>query len=77
MKIWKFFRKREKDIDVTNIVQSMSKAKVLYRKLVMLTHPDRNPQKRELAEELTQQVNQARFDYNKLLVLQKQIEEQL
>lgn len=77
MKIWKFFRKREKDIDVTNIVQSMSKAKVLYRKLVKLTHPDRNPQKRELAEELTQQVNQARFDYNKLLVLQKQIEEQL
>lgn len=77
MKIWKFFRKREKDIDVTNIVQSMSKAKVLYRKLIKLTHPDRNPQKRELAEELTQQVNQARFDYNKLLVLQKQIEEQL
>ena len=77
MKIWKFFRKRETDIDVTNIVQSMSKAKVLYRKLVKLTHPDRNPQKRELAEELTQQVNQARFDYNKLLVLQKQIEEQL
>lgn len=77
MKIWKFFRKREKDIDVTNIVQSMSKAKVLYRKLVKLTHSDRNPQKRELAEELTQQVNQARFDYNKLLVLQKQIEEQL
>lgn len=77
MKIWKFFREREKDIDVTNIVQSMSKAKVLYRKLVKLTHPDRNPQKRELAEKLTQQVNQARFDYNKLLVLQKQIEEQL
>ena len=77
MKIWKFFRKREKDIDVTNIVQSMSKAKVLYRELIKLTHPDRNPQKRELAEEFTQQVNQARFDYHKLLMLQKQIEEQL
>lgn len=77
MKIWKFFRKREKDMDVANIVQPMSKAKVLYRELVKLTHPDRNPQKRELAEELTQQVNQARFDYHKLLVLQKQIEEQL
>ena len=77
MKIWKFFRKREKDMDVANIVQSMSKAKVLYRELVKLTHPDRNPQKRELAEELTQQVNQARFYYHKLLVLQKQIEEQL
>ena len=64
-------------MDVANIVQSMSKAKVLYRELVKLTHPDRNPQKRELAEELTQQVNQARFDYHKLLVLQKQIEEQL
>ena len=55
----------------------MSKAKVLYRELIKLTHPDRNPQKRELAEEFTQQVNQARFDYHKLLMLQKQIKEQL
>lgn len=77
MKIWKFFRKKEKDMDSVNVVQSMSKAKVLYRKLIKLTHPDRNPQKRELAEEFTQQVNQARFDYHKLLMLQKQIKEQL
>lgn len=77
MKIWKFFRKKEKNMDSVNVVQSMSKAKVLYRELIKLTHPDRNPQKRELAEEFTQQVNQARFDYHKLLMLQKQIEEQL
>ena len=54
-------------MDSVNVVQSMSKAKVLYRELIKLTHPDRNPQKRELAEEFTQQVNQARFDYHKLL----------
>lgn len=73
MSFLKFFKNGEKDIDAANIVQSMSKAKTLYKELVKLAHPDRNPQKRELAEEFTQLLNQARFDYRKLLILQKQI----
>ena len=75
MSFLKFFKNGEKDIDAANIVQSMSKAKTLYKELVKLAHPDRNPQKRELAEEFTQLLNQARFDYRKLLILQKQIKE--
>lgn len=77
MRILKFFKNKEKDIDATNIVQSMSKAKTLYKELVKLAHPDRNPQKREQAEEFTQLLNQARLDYRKLVVLQKQIKEEL
>ena len=72
-----FTRKKEQVDEVRNVVESMSKSKVLFKELVKMSHPDRHPQNRELAEELTQLVNEFKFNYRELLLLKQRIENEL
>lgn len=69
----KFEAKAESD----NIVSGMAKAKALHKRLVLLAHPDKNPARREQAEELTQLINKNRYNYNELLHLEQRIKAEL
>ena len=60
-----------------NVVDSIVKARALYKQLVIKAHPDKNPEKRELAEEITQQLTSNIRNYQELLRIKKIIEEQL
>lgn len=63
--------------EVRNVVASISKSKGLYKELIKKSHPDKHPQNREMAEELTQLVNQAKFNYKELLLLKQRIKDEL
>lgn len=60
-----------------NLVNSISKAKPLYKKLILLAHPDKHPEKTELATLLSQKLNLERYNYNKLLELEEEIQRDL
>lgn len=60
-----------------NVVDSIVKARKLYKELIIKTHPDRNQQNSELANSLAQQVTENRYNYAELLKLQKIINEKL
>ena len=50
-----------------NIVESMAKAKPLYKELIKQAHPDKYPNNKDVAEELTAMINNNRFNYSCLL----------
>ena len=58
----------------TNIALGMSNGKALHRQLISQVHPDRvDPERREEADQLSRQINAARYDYRTLLELQKEV----
>lgn len=61
----------------TNIVQSIAKAKALYKELIAKAHPDRNVSKAELAKILTEEINNNRYNYRELLKLKQRVETEL
>jgi len=61
----------------TNIVQSIAKAKALYKELIAKAHPDRNASKAELAKILTEEINNNRYNYRELLKLKQRVETEL
>ena len=65
--------KLKKSHEAWNIVESMSKAKSLYKSLIKEAHPDRHPNNKKRAEELTQLINKSKYNYEELLKLQKRI----
>lgn len=71
------FRKSISYDESKNVVDGMAKAKELYKELSIKTHPDRNPNNREIAEELMQRIVANRFNYSILLLLKKEVEEKL
>lgn len=60
-----------------NVVEGISKAKTLYKELIRKAHPDRHPQKEELAKEITEAINNNRYNYRGLLELKKRVETEL
>ena len=50
------FRRVIKTDESSNVVDSMVKARKLYKELSIATHPDRHPSKKDVAEKLMQQV---------------------
>lgn len=60
-----------------NVVESIGKAKALYKDLIIKAHPDRNPKNVELATSITDQLNSNRFNYRELLKLKTIIETKL
>lgn len=60
-----------------NVVQSISKAKKLYKRLIVKAHPDRHPMNIELATELTQHIDSNRFNYRELLDIECRVEQEL
>lgn len=72
------FIKRETNADESlNVVESMGKAKSLYKDLIVKAHPDRNPTNVDLATTLTDLINKNQFNYRELLKLKTRIETEL
>lgn len=71
------FKKKFKRDESRNVVDGMAKARRLYKELAIKAHPDRNPHKRELAEEITARLTNNKFNYMALLELKKEIEKKL
>ena len=73
--IRKFYKTKNKEI--TNIVNSISKAKQLYKSLIIQAHPDKHPDKKELAQKITSLINENRYNYDALVELKNTIEKEL
>lgn len=71
------FCKTIKTDQSVNVVDSMVKARKLYKELCIMTHPDKNREQQAVAEELMKKVVASRFDYKGLLQLQTEIKEKL
>ena len=64
-------------LESVNVVESIASAKSLHKELIRKAHPDKNPIKIELAQELTELVNLNRYNYRELLKLKERIENEL
>lgn len=71
------FRRSIKKDESTNVVTGMAKAKEIYKRLAIEAHPDRNPQNREVAEELMSRISANRYNYAALIFLEKEVKEKL
>ena len=71
------FRKTIKTDQSANVVDSMVKARRLYKELSIKTHPDKNRKQQAIAEKLMKKVVENRYDYNGLLQLKAEIKEKL
>ena len=71
------FRRQFSRDESNNVVDSIVKARALYRELCVRAHPDRNPDKREVADNLMQRITANKFNYSELLILKKEIEKTL
>ena len=71
------FRKNIKTDQSTNVVDSMVRARKLYKELCIKTHPDKHRVQQAIAEDLMKKVVANRFDYNGLLQVQTEIKERL
>lgn len=70
-------RVRSKVREEVNVVESMAKAKSLYKELIRKAHPDRHADKVELAQTITEEINKNRYNYQELLRLKDLIENEL
>lgn len=68
---------KAKNKEIANIINGMSKAKQLYKDLIIEAHPDRHPHKKEIAHKITVLINENRYNYNALVELKKMIEREL
>lgn len=74
-----FFSKKQKHATDAglNVVDSMVKAKSLYKELIIKAHPDKNQAKEELAKSITEEINNNRYNYHELLIIKKRIQNEL
>ena len=70
-------RARSKVREEVNVVESMAKAKRIYKELILMAHPDRHADKVELAQSITEEINKNRHNYQELLRLKGLIEKEL
>lgn len=70
-------KKINPDEQSKNVVDSIVKAHDLYKSLVIRVHPDRNPNNREVAEELMKLLTSNKHNYSQLINIEKQINEKL
>jgi hypothetical protein len=63
--------------EIFNVVQSISKAKVLYKNLILQSHPDKHPENIALATELAYLININRYNYRELLLLEERVKTEL
>lgn len=77
LSIFKLKNNKTNAVACENIVASIAKCKALHQRLIILAHPDRHPNNKELAEELTKLLNRERYNYSELLKLQVRIESEL
>lgn len=60
-----------------NVVDSIVKARKLYKELIIKAHPDRNPNNIELAKTLSQQITENKYNYAELKKIQHIINNKL
>lgn len=75
--MFSFSGRKERLNESNNVVESIVKSKMLYKELIRKSHPDKHPQKDELAKEFTELVNNNRYNYRELLKLKERIENEL
>lgn len=71
------FRKSLKGDECENVVSSMVKARKLYKQLCIIAHPDRNPDRSELAQELMAKITANRYNYAELRKLSQIVDTEL
>lgn len=71
------FRRIIKGDESANVVDSIVKARKLYKELSLAVHPDRHPDRRKTAESLMRRVTANKHNYSELLKLKTEIEENL
>lgn len=71
------FKKTIKGDQSSNVVDSIVRARQLYKDLSIKAHPDKNPSKEVEAAELMKQVLKNRYNYAALLLLEKEIDKKL
>lgn len=71
------FRRTIKGDESVNVVDSMVKARKLYKELSLAVHPDRHPDRRKTAESLMRRVTSNKRNYSELLKLKTEIEKKL
>ena len=76
-KLLSLYYRKDRYNESNNIVTSLAKAKPLYKELIRKSHPDKNPHKRELANELTELINNNRYNYQELMKLKERINKEL
>ncbi len=69
--------RKEAMLESVNVVESIASAKALHKELIIKAHPDKNPTKVELAQELSELINVNRFNYRELLKLKERVENEL
>ena len=65
------------DDEAYNVVESIAKAKQLYEELIKQAHPDKHPNNKDVAEELTAMINNNRFNYRELLKIKDIVNDKL
>lgn len=58
-----------------NVVPGISKAKSLYKNLIVRAHPDKHSNDMECAQSMTERLNNCRYNYSELLKIEKLIDE--
>lgn len=71
------FRNHIKKDESANVVDSMVKARKLYKQLSVAAHPDKHPDKITIAEDLMQRITANRHNYSELLRLKDEVDEKL
>lgn len=71
------FRRQIKTDESSNVVDSMVKARQLYKELSFFAHPDKHLSRKDVAEEIMQRIVANRHNYSALLSLKNEIEEKL
>lgn len=71
------FRKHIKKDESANVVDSMVKARKLYKQLSVAAHPDKHPDKITIAEDLMQRITANRHNFSELLRLKDEVDEKL
>lgn len=73
---FKWFQKQEKkkSDEYFNVVLGIGKAKVLYKNLISIAHPDKHPNEVELYVEIMNKITANRYNYRELLKIKDEIE---
>ena len=66
-------RKQEKIDEGLNVVSGISKAKPLYKKLIIKAHPDRHPENETYFKELMDRITENRYNYYELLKIENEL----
>ena len=71
------FRRTIKSDESSNVVDSMVKARKLYKDLCVAVHPDKHLDKRDIAEDLMQRITANKHNYAELLNLKAEFEKKM